>query len=147
VPDLAAYGAELVPLEHASVAVIRLKTNWTPVGKGLFARSFHHGSLSFPPETLQRVGEVAAKVPTVVEIYADRPPVLGSVNDDAGAVLLSFGVSPGALADVLFGEHEMKGRLPFDLPRSDEAVANSRGDTPFDTVDPVYKFGHGLSYK
>jgi beta-glucosidase len=27
-----------------------------------------------------------------------------------------------------------------------EAVVNSRSDVPYDTKDPVYKFGHGLKY-
>jgi hypothetical protein len=38
------------------------------------------------------------------------------------------------------------GKLPFDLPRSNAAVAESRADVPFDTKEPVYRFGHGLRY-
>jgi hypothetical protein len=37
--------------------------------------------------------------------------------------------------------------LPFDLPRSDEAVEASKEDVPFDTENPVFKFGHGLRYE
>ncbi len=46
--------------------------------------------------------------------------------------------------DVLFGEASPKGRLPFDLPRSMAAVEANRPDAPFDTVDPLFPFGHGL---
>jgi hypothetical protein len=35
------------------------------------------------------------------------------------------------------------GRLPFDLPRSDKAVADSSEDVPFDTHDPLFRAGHG----
>jgi beta-glucosidase len=49
---------------------------------------------------------------------------------------------------VVFGVKGAKpmGKLPFDLPRSMEAVAASREDVPFDTENPVFRFGHGLSY-
>jgi beta-glucosidase len=33
------------------------------------------------------------------------------------------------------------------LPRSDEAVAVNKEDVPFDTFDPVFRFGHGLRYE
>ena len=39
------------------------------------------------------------------------------------------------------------GKLPFDLPRSMAAVEASKEDVPFDTENPVFKFGHGLSYE
>lgn len=132
--------------EEADVAVVRLVTPWETVGKGEFAKRFHHGSSAFGPETLSRVAELASKVPVVVEVFADRPPILGTINDDAAAVMFSFGIDPIALVDVLYG-HSPKGKLPFDVPRSMEAVKESRTDMPFDTKDPLYRFGHGLRYE
>jgi beta-glucosidase len=132
--------------EEADVAVVRLSTPWESVGTGDFCKRFHHGNLAFGPETLSRIAQLARKVPVVVEIYADRPPVLGSINDDATAIMLSFGINPAALVEVLYG-HSPKGVLPFDIPRSMEAVAASKTDTAFDTKDPLYRFGHGLRYE
>ncbi|WP_256123568.1 hypothetical protein [Arthrobacter sp. NIO-1057] len=40
----------------------------------------------------------------------------------------------------------MSGKLPFDIPCSDAAVLAAREDVPFDTEDPVYRFGHGLRW-
>ena len=37
--------------------------------------------------------------------------------------------------------------LPFDLPSSTEAVEDNAEDLPFDTKDPLFKFGYGLRYK
>jgi beta-glucosidase len=50
--------------------------------------------------------------------------------------------------DVLFNVEGAAphGKLPFDLPRSMEAVENSKEDVPFDTENPVFRFGDGLSY-
>ena len=38
----------------------------------------------------------------------------------------------------------MRGRLPFDLPSSTQAVVDSRTDTPYDTADPLFRFGDGI---
>ena len=45
----------------------------------------------------------------------------------------------------LFHENAAEYGLPFDIPRSMAAVQASREDVPFDTADPLYRFGHGLS--
>ena len=85
-------------------------------------------------------------MPTVVDVYLDRPAVLTPLVESAGAITANFGLTESALLDVLFGESTPRGRLPFDLPRSDRAVAASRSDVPFDTVNPLFRFGHGLRY-
>lgn len=36
--------------------------------------------------------------------------------------------------------------LPYEMPRSMEAVERQVDDVPFDTEDPLFRFGHGLSY-
>ena len=46
---------------------------------------------------------------------------------------------------MLVGDAPAKGKLPFDVPRSMAAVAASRPDVPFDTQDPLFRFGPGLS--
>lgn len=132
--------------EKADVAVIRLKAPWTPMGKGHFARAFHHGSLEFPQDVLDHIRQLSQIVPVIVEIFADRPCVLGTLDRDASAILLSYGLCEEGLKDVLFG-HSPRGKLPFDLPRSDAAVAAAKSDTPFDSKDPFYRYGHGLVYE
>jgi len=44
------------------------------------------------------------------------------------------------------GRFSPQGSLPFDLPRSMRAVEESRPDVPFDTADPLFRFGDGLRY-
>ena len=133
------------PLD-ADVAVIRLKTPWVPTGRGGMADSFHGGSLEFPPEDLESVVRICQSVPTVCDIYLERPAVLGPLVPSAAAIVANYGIDESALLDILFGEVSPEGNLPFDLPRSMEAVLESRSDVPFDTADPVFRFGHGLLY-
>ena len=50
------------------------------------------------------------------------------------------------LLDIIFGEFNPSGKLPFELPSSWEAVLNQKEDLPYDSKDPLYNYGHGLSY-
>jgi beta-glucosidase len=143
--SLAGYAETVDDPAHADVAVLRLKCPFEPGGEGL-AQLFHHGSLEFAAADLMRVADICATVPTVIDVYLDRPAVLTPFLGGAAAIIADFGVTEDALLDVLFGEAAPQGNLPFDLPRSDAAVAASRTDVAFDTADPVFRFGHGLRY-
>ncbi|HJV13989.1 MAG TPA: glycoside hydrolase family 3 C-terminal domain-containing protein, partial [Propionibacteriaceae bacterium] len=89
---------------------------------------------------------ICATVPTIIDVYLDRPAVLTHLAGDAAALFGSYGSSDEAFLDVVFGDAQPEGSLPFDLPRSMAAVVASRSDVPFDTADPVFRFGHGLRY-
>lgn len=127
----------------AEVAVLRLAAPYEP-RPGKFESFFHAGSLAFPAAERDRVLAVCAAVPTVVDVYLDRPAVLTEVAAAAAALLVDFGASDDALVDVLLGTARARGRLPFDLPSSMAAVEASRSDVPFDTADPLFRFGDGL---
>jgi beta-glucosidase len=89
---------------------------------------------------------LADTVPTIVDVYLDRPAVLPLLAVRAAALVVTFAVGDGALLDVLTGAAPPRGRLPFDLPRSMASVEAARPDVAFDTADPLFRFGHGLSY-
>ncbi|WP_260146941.1 glycoside hydrolase family 3 C-terminal domain-containing protein [Streptomyces sp. CEV 2-1] len=46
---------------------------------------------------------------------------------------------------MVFGRTRPEGRLPFELPRSMEAVRASRPDVPDDTENPLFPHGAGLT--
>lgn len=144
-PEVAAEFGEVVdnPAD-ADIAVLRLQAPFE-VRETMFENFFHAGSLDFSEEVIAHVREIAAAVPTVVDVLLDRPAILEPITDAAAAVTGNWGVSAAGLLDVLTGAAAPKGRLPFDLPRSMAAVEASRPDVPFDTADPLFRFGHGLS--
>ncbi|MFJ4173006.1 glycoside hydrolase family 3 protein [Microbacterium sp. NPDC089696] len=139
----AAYGQVVETPAEADLAVIRLQAPFEERAT-MFENFFHAGSLDFSDEIVAHVRAVAAEVPTVVDVLADRPPILQPITDAAAAVTVNWGASGAALLDVLSGTHAATGALPFDLPRSMAAVEASRPDVPFDTSDPLFRFGHGL---
>ena len=67
---------------------------------------------------------LAGTVPTVIDIYLDRPAVLGGLETTAAALLADYGASDAAVLRVLFGERSPQGSLPFDLPRSIVGTVN-----------------------
>jgi beta-glucosidase len=85
-------------------------------------------------------------VPTIVAIHLDRPAVIPEIAAHSAALLADFGASDGAVLDVIFGRFSPSGKLPFELPSSMEAVERQREDVPYDSENPLYPFGHGLTY-
>ncbi|HWD86836.1 MAG TPA: glycoside hydrolase family 3 N-terminal domain-containing protein [Mucilaginibacter sp.] len=149
-PKIAAeYGTIVTDPKQADIAIIRLQTPNYPIpeAKGNFiAGMFHWGDLDFKGQALQDVLDLEKTVPTVVDIYIDRPAVVPEINQSAKALLVNFGSNDRALLDVVFGKYKPGGRLPIELPSSMEAVRNQKEDMPYDSKDPLYKFGAGLSY-
>ena len=83
---------------------------------------------------------------TIAVPQLSRPLVLGNVVDNADAVIGSYGVSDEALLNVVAGEAQPEGTLPFELPSSMEQVAAQLSDVPNDTADPLFEYGFGLSF-
>jgi beta-glucosidase len=147
-PDAAARFAEVVAApEEAECAILRLETPWVPVEtKNPFARGFHHGDLDFKGEAKAEILALLESVPTIVVLYLDRPAVIPEISAAAQAVLAEFGASDAAVLEVIFGKARPEGRLPFELPRSMEAVRNQKADVPYDSENPLYPFGFGLGF-
>ncbi len=129
---------------QAQLALVRLRAPYEPRPGG-FEAMFHAGSLEFAPAERERLRALLAAVPTVVDLYLDRAAVVPELAEGAAALLVDHGSSAEAFLDVALGVVAPEGRLPFDLPSSTAAVERSRPDAPFDTVAPLFRFGHGLS--
>jgi beta-glucosidase len=140
----AEYGTLVDSPAEADVAVIRTHAPFEVRGT-VFENFFHQGSLDFTDEAIAHFREVGAAVPTVIDVHLDRPAILTPIVGEVAAIVGNYGANSRALLDVLTGAAEAKGRLPFDLPSSMAAVEASREDVPFDTKDPLFRFGHGLT--
>lgn len=148
-PEVAAkYGTVVSDPSQADIAIVRLNTPFYPVESPIMmARMFHHGDLDFKGTDKDSILMLLKAVPTIVDINLDRPAVIPEINAAAKGLLADFGASDEAVLDVIFGKAKPGGKLPFELPSSMEAVRNQKEDLPYDSKDPLYKFGFGLSYK
>jgi beta-glucosidase len=147
-PALAARYAEVVAApEQADFAILRLETPWVPVeSKNRFAYGFHHGDLDFKGEAKADILALLQTVPTIVLLYLDRPAVIPEISAAAKALLGEYGASDSAVLNVVFGVARPEGKLPFELPSSMEAVRVQKADVPYDSENPLYPFGFGMSY-
>jgi beta-glucosidase len=132
--------------QEADLAILRLNTPWRPVGSGFLAKIFHQGDLDFKAEEKARILHVLDTVPTVVDIYLERAAVIPEVAARCKALLATFNVQDEAVLDVIFGRFDPCGKLPFEMPRSMEAVRAQKEDVPYDSESPLFAFGHGLTY-
>jgi beta-glucosidase len=135
------YGTVVDTPAEAELAVLRLQAPFEVRGTA-FENHFHAGTLEFAADVVAHVAEVARTVPTVVDVFLDRPAILTPFAEAGAALTANWGASAAALLDVLSGAARAEGRLPFDVPRSMAAVEASRPDVPFDTADPLFRFGH-----
>lgn len=103
-------------------------------------------------EAIQATGK-----PVILVLVEGRPRVINRIAEKSAAILLAL--NPGneggvAVADVLTGDYNPGGRLPFTYPRTPnglvtydhklfETAATSFGNMAF---NPQFGFGHGLSY-
>ena len=146
-PDVAAqYGELAATPEEAELAILRLQAPYEPRDSQPLESFFHAGDLRFPPQELARILAVAARVPTIIDIYLDRPAVIPELAEAAIGLLANFGASDAAVFDIVFGRAQPGGKLPFELPSSMAAVLRQHPDVPYDSGSPLFPFGHGLSY-
>jgi beta-glucosidase len=94
--------------------------------------------------------------PLAVVLINGRPASTVTIAREANALLEGWylGEQGGnAVADVLFGDVNPGGKLPVTIPRSVGQLPmfynvkpSARRGYLFDTVEPLYPFGYGLSY-
>ena len=97
-------------------------------------------------ELINALDKAGANVVAVVVM--NRAYVLTPIAEAADTVLLVYrpGVTVGAeaVADCLFGETAVTGRLPFQIPASMDQVLAQREDMPKDIENPLYEYGFGI---
>ena len=145
-PETAAeYGQVVGTPAEADFAILRLGAPFEP-RQGFLESIFHTGSLEFSAEEKARILGILRQVPSVVDIFLERPAVIPEVSENCAALLGSFGANDRAVLDIVFGHFQPQGKLPFELPSSMEAVRKQKEDLPYDLEHPLYPFGYGLLY-
>ncbi len=90
--------------------------------------------------------------PVIVVLDMSAPTVVSEFEPSADAILVSFGVQDQAILDILTGEAEPSGLLPFQMPADMQTVEEQYEDTPHDMrpyVDAqgnTYDFAFGLNW-
>lgn len=111
------------------------------------------------PETQLKFAEaiIATGKPVVLVLVEGRPRLISRIADKVSGILLAYNPSNEggrAIADVLFGDYNPNGKLPFTYPRSpnnyltyDHKLFEIQDTSYGNTANaPQFMFGTGLSY-
>ena len=91
--------------------------------------------------------------PVIVSLKMDNPMVMAEFEKQADAILVNFGVLPGALFEILTGAAEPEGLLPLQIPVDMRTVEEQAEDVPLDmevytdASGNRYDFGFGLNWQ
>lgn len=135
-------------LDQADVALLRVSSPYShPHPNYFFGVLQHEGPLTFAQESddYRMIQKASKAVPTIVNIYLDRPTVLKQINDQSAAILANFGANDTVLFNAMTGHHAITGHLPFEMPRSMQAAKEQHSDLPHDSKNPLYPIGFGMS--
>ena len=114
----------------------------SPYSEGMGDRS----DLTIPGDQVAVVRTLKeAGLRTVVVLVAGRPMILEPLMQYADAIVMAWlpGSEGAGVTDVLFGDARPSGKLPFTWPRTMAQIPINQGDL---TYDPLYAYGHGVTY-
>lgn len=138
-------GTVVATPEEADVAIVRLEEPFDPRADLFLEPFFHQGSLEYRPGLLARLRLIAEHAPLVVDATLLRPAILAPLTEIATVLVASYGSGDEALVDALTGAVPPRGRLPFEIPSSMEAVRASLTDVPGGTADPTFPAGYSTA--
>lgn len=132
------------------------------IGENAYAESpGNTRDLALPDDQIALVKAAAATGKSVILVLTEgRPRFITGIEPLAKGILMAYWSgkkTAEAVADVLFGDYNPDGRLPFSYPKSSgeivlydrkptEEVREVFNDNISSGYDPLFPFGHGLSY-
>ncbi|QSE99388.1 glycoside hydrolase family 3 C-terminal domain-containing protein [Fulvivirga lutea] len=88
-------------------------------------------------------------IPVVVVLISGRPLIVTDEIEKSNAFVAAWlpGSEGDGIAEVLFGKHDFKGKLPHSWPKSIDDFNGKYGPNFWDkSIEPLYSFGYGLNY-
>ena len=122
-------------------------TNRSYRGKGV--HTFNAGDLKLVEETRKAMGSK----PVIVVLNSTNPTVPAKFEPLADAILVTFDIQTQAILEVICGNYEPSGLLPFQMPADMETVEQQAEDTPRDmrcyrdADGNTYDFAFGLNWQ
>ncbi|KAI8640046.1 glycoside hydrolase superfamily [Parasitella parasitica] len=109
--------------------------------------------MTLPQGQIDHVDKLASFIgkekPLVTVLLEGRPRILDSIENNSDAILQAYLPGPWggqAIGEVIFGLTNPSGKLPYTYPKYAGDTTLNYWRPANDIWDPLYEFGHGLSY-
>ncbi|MEM8968654.1 MAG: glycoside hydrolase family 3 N-terminal domain-containing protein [Bacteroidota bacterium] len=132
--------------EEADYIILKLNTPFDQRSDYLLEQFFHQGRLDFPEEEKAAILALIRSKPTVTVLNIERPAIIPVINQATQALIADFDCADEIITELIFGQFSPSGKLPLELPSSVQAVENQQEDVPYDSDQPLYPFGYGITF-
>ena len=113
----------------------------------MLSTMFPNMDLNYSDEINEKIERYSRVSKLIIISDLNRPAILTTAYEKSFGLVGTFGVQDLDILETIFGDNNPTGKLPFEIPSSMEAVENQNPDVADDTENPIFKYGHGLSYE
>ena len=103
-------------------------------------------NLKFNQQILDKIERYSKTNNLITVVNLNRPVILADISQQSEALIGTFGVYDSVMFEIIFGDFNPQGKLPFEIPSSMAAVLAQKEDLPNDSQAPTFVAGYGLSY-
>ena len=107
---------------------------------------FPNNDLNYDDKIMKKLKKYSLMSKLIIVVDLNRPAILTEIEKLSHGLIGVFGVFDKIVAEVIFGDFNPTGKLPFDIPSSMKEVNEQFSDVPDDTRNPIFRYGHGLGY-
>ena len=103
-------------------------------------------------DVLEETKKAMGDKPVIAVVDAIGPMIFSEVEPNVDAIMVGFELQKQAYMDMIFGEDEPSGLLPFQMPANMETVETQQEDVPRDCIcyedecGHIYDFAFGMNY-
>ena len=134
-------------LENADIIIAKVKSpNYGKDSEYLMEKMIGGGDLDFLESDVNQMIKLFKSKPTVIVLNLKRPAIISKIEPYSEAIIADFDVDEKIILELIYGEFLPTGKLPIQLPSSMKSVLEQDEDVPFDLKNPLYDYGHGLSF-
>ena len=112
----------------------------------MLSTMFPNMDLNYDDEINARIEKYSKASKLIIISDLNRPAILTTANEKSLGLIGTFGVQDKVILETIFGDNNPSGKLPFEIPSSSEEVEKQNPDVADDTENPIFNYGHGLSY-
>lgn len=140
------FGTVVNSVDKADIILLKLEEPFEKRNEYLLETFFKQGRLYYTDKEKEDYLKIINKKPTISVINFSRPPVIPEVTKASSALIANFESDERIIFEMIYGHFNPSGKLPVEMPSSKEAVENQFEDVPYDSKEPLFPFGWGLSY-